>query len=190
MENLIKACRSYRRFLENEPISPSELTGLIELARLAGSARNAQPLRYLIVTSPDYRERLFPLLGWAGYLSDWPGPGAGERPTAYIVCLEDRRINGDAVFDLGIASQNILLGAIARGIGGCRIASFAKKKVAELFDLDEHLSPSLVIALGRPAEEVIIEETDDPDEIKYWRDENQRHHVPKLTTGKLVIGAF
>ncbi len=190
IEDLIRKCRSYRRFKEDEGLTSADLRKLIDLARLAGSARNAQPLRYLLVTSKEYRELLFPLLGWAGYLSEWSGPEAGERPAAYIVCLADRRINGDPAFDLGIASQNILLGATAAGLGGCRIGSFSKSAVKKIFDLDDDHDPILVIALGRPAEEVVIEGTDDPEEIRYWRDREEVHHVPKVNVSALVLGEF
>ena len=190
LTQLMKDCRSYRRFNEKRQITEAELEELAGLARYAGSARNAQPLRFLLVTSTEYRDRLFPLLGWAGYLTDWKGPEPGERPTAYIVCLADRGITGDPAFDLGIASQNILLAATARGLGGCRIASFSRAKVQELFGLAENLDPILVIALGEPAEEVVIERSSDPSDIKYWRDESGVHHVPKLGLEDLIGGRF
>ena len=190
MDELMQRCRSYRRFNESRRIGEDELEQLVLTARYAGSARNAQPLRFILVTSDEACAGLFPLLGWAGYLSDWKGPAPGERPTAYVVCLADRRVNGDPAFDLGIASQNILLAATARGLGGCRIASFPKDKVRELFRLASHLEPILVIALGQPAEEVVIETSRGPEDIRYWRDEAGVHHVPKLAAGELVAGRF
>ena len=190
LRELMKACRSYRRFNEDRRITLAELEELVALARYAGSARNAQPLRFVLVASEEYRERIFPLLGWAGYLSEWKGPAPGERPGAYIVCLADTGIKGDPAFDLGIASQNILLAATARGLGGCRIASFPKDRVRELFSLAGNLEPVLVIALGEPAEEVVIEDSRGPDDIRYWRDSDGVHHVPKLGPDMLVCGRF
>jgi len=182
MQEIIARTRTFRRFIEKERITTATLRDLIDLARLAGSARNGQPWQYMIANSPELCEKIFPYLGWAGYLTDWKGPVPGERPSAYILCLLNRnRLKGpesEAQFDLGVASQNMLLGAMEKRIGGCRIGAFSPK-LASLFKLPDHLQLSLVIALGKPRETVIIEECKDEDDVRYWRDEHGVHHVPK-----------
>jgi nitroreductase len=182
MQEKIAKTRTFRRFFEKEQISTSILQDLIDLARLGGSARNGQPWQYLIVNNPEVCEKIFPHLGWAGYLSDWKGPEPGERPSAYVLCfLNNNWLKGpenEAHFDLGIATQNLLLGAMEHRIGGCRIASFSPKLVA-IFNCPEQLHLSLVIALGRPREKVIIEDCRNEDDVKYWRDSHGVHHVPK-----------
>ncbi len=189
MKEIISKTRTYRRFREERRIKRQTLLGLLELARLGGSARNCQPWQYLIIDQPEECAAVFPLLGWAGYLTDWRGPEPGERPSAYILCLLNRnRLKGselEAQFDLGIATQNLLLGAMTEGIGGCRIGSFSAK-IADLFEMPEHLAPGLVIALGYPAETVVLEETAGAD-IRYWRDAAGIHHVPKRPLTDLVI---
>ncbi len=190
MQEIIAKTRTFRRFVEKEPISTAILHELIDLARLAGSARNGQPWQYLLANTPEMCARIFPHLGWAGYLTDWKGPVEGERPSSYILCLLNRNwlrgSEGEAQFDLGIASQNILLGAMSKRIGGCRIASF-NPKLAELFVLPDHLQLSLVIALGKPRETVIIEDCRDDGDIRYWRDEHGGHHVPKRTLKSCLV---
>jgi nitroreductase len=183
--DLVRKTRSYRRFYQDERVQNETLEGLIDLARLAGSARNIQPLKYLLVNEPEECAALFPYLGWAGYLPKWPGPHEGERPAAYIVCLLDIRLSREADCDLGIASQNILLGAAERGLGGCRIASFSPALTKEL-TIPEYLRVLLVLALGKPKEQVVIDSADDG-EIKYWRDDRQIHHVPKRSVGELIF---
>ena len=116
IKELVARTRSFRRFHESEPVTMEVLYELIDLARLAGSARNVQPLKYLPVNTPKINNRIFPTLTWAGYLKDWPGPPAGERPAAYIVCLLDTTLSSGADCDLGIATQNILLGSAEKGI--------------------------------------------------------------------------
>ena len=185
--DLIRKTRSFRRFVEGEPIAMETLRYLVDLARLGGSARNLQPLKYVLVNTPALKAKIFPHLGWAGYLKEWTGPQEGERPAAYIVCLLDTRLSKEADCDLGIATQNLLLGAAEKGLGGCRIASLAPG-LRDVFDLDDHLQVLQVIALGRPAETVFLNEQGPGEDIKYWRDTDQIHHVPKRPLQEIIAG--
>ena len=189
--DVIKKTRTVRKFQEGIKIPRESLLELLDLARLGGSARNSQPLCYMLITDREQCEKLFPLLGWAGYLTDWPGPKPGERPVAYILCLLDtKRCKGpesEAHFDLGIASQNILLGATERGIFGCRIGAFSKDAVGRSFALEDRHKPLLVLALGYPAEEVVLEKLGQDGDIRYWRDADGVHHVPKRPLSDIVL---
>lgn len=191
IEELVRRTRTVRRFEERKAVGKPLLCGLVDLARLGGSARNAQALKYMIITEEALRERLFPLLGWAGYLRDWPGPEPGERPAAYIVCLLDATLargpETEAHFDLGIATQNLLLGAATHGLFGCRIGAFSPGKVQRLLGLEDRFKVLLVLALGYPAETVILEEVDPDGEIRYWRDEQGAHHVPKRSLADILV---
>ena len=190
MREIIAKTRTFRRFFQKEAISSEVLSELLDLARLGGSARNGQPWQYMIINTPELCEKVFPFLGWAGYLSDWKGPVEGERPSAYILCLLNsnwlKGPESEAQFDLGVATQNLLLGAMENRLGGCRIGLF-NPKLADLFDLPEHLAISLVVALGRPRETVIIEECKEDSDIKYWRDDDGVHHVPKRSLESCLI---
>jgi nitroreductase len=189
MKDIIAKTRTFRKFKSSAAISRKTLEELIELGRLGGSARNCQPWQYLLVTEERDCSAIFPYLGWAGYLSDWKGPDENERPTAYILCyLNTQWLKGshqEAHFDLGIATQNMLLGATSLGLGGCRIGAF-NPNLAQLYDMPKHLELHLVLALGVPAEEVVIEECSG-DEIKYWRDDELVHHVPKRALKDIIL---
>jgi len=187
--DLIRRTRSIRRFMEHEPIDMETLRYLVDLARLGGSARNVQPLKYLLVNAPAVNSKIFTHLGWAGYLKEWPGPQEGERPAAYIICLLDTRLSNEAACDLGIATQNLLLGAAEKGLGGCRIASIAPG-LRHVFELDDHLQILQVVALGKPAESVSLEELKPGKDIKYWRDADQIHRVPKRPLQDLIAGEY
>jgi nitroreductase len=190
MQEIIVKTRTFRRFIQKEQISLAILNELIDLARLGGSARNGQPWQYMLVNTPDLCAKIFPFLGWAGYLTDWKGPVEGERPSAYVLCLLNKnRLKGpesEAQFDLGVASQNLLLGAMEKRIGGCRIGAF-NPQLASLFAMPDHLRLSLVIALGKPRETVIVEECKNDDDIRYWRDEHGVHHVPKRSLESCLV---
>ncbi len=185
--DLIRKTRSYRRFKEEDPIDTGTLMYLVDLARLGGSARNVQPLKYVLANTPADNAKIFPHLGWAGYLKEWPGPQEGERPAAYIVCLLDTRLSNEADCDLGIATQNILLGAVEKGLGGCRIASISTR-LHDVLGLDEYLQVLQVVALGKPAETVSLDELGPGEDIKYWRDADQAHHVPKRSLQDIIVG--
>jgi len=186
LKNLVFNTRTCRRFQEDQPVALETLLTLIDLARLAGSAKNIQPLKYMAINDARRNGLIFPYLGWAGYLPDWPGPVPGERPAAYIVCLLDTSLSSRAEFDLGIASQNILLGATEVGLSGCRIASIAAGLHSTL-QLPSHLHIQLVIALGRPKEKVLIEVMPHDGSCRYWHDGDQIHHVPKRSLKEIIV---
>jgi len=154
---LVRKNRSYRRFHQDISIHRETLMELVNLARLSASASNRQPLKYILVCDPQTNARLFPYLSWAGFLKDWPGPSEGERPAAYIIILGDKEISQVINCDHGIAAQSILLGAVEKGLGGCIIGSFKPHQLRKLFNIPERYRIMLIIALGRPAEQVEIE---------------------------------
>jgi nitroreductase len=187
LRELVAASRSYRRFDETHAIERQTLVELVELARLCPSSSNRQPLRYLLANTPEQNARVFATLGWAGYLTDWPGPDEGERPSAYIVVLGDKETAPHCEFDAGIAAQTMLLGATERGLGGCMMASVDRGALRRDFRIPEQFEIPLVIALGKPAEEVVLEDMKDPDGYEYYRDAEGVHRVPKRPLEKLIV---
>ena len=132
----------------------------------------------------------FPLLGWAGYLKDWRGPAEGERPTGYIVILLDTAIADSPGCDHGIVSQTIMLGAVEKGLGGCIIGTVNRKKLAGLLDLPDEYEVLLVLALGVPAEDVVVEALPSDGKIEYWRTSDGTHHVPKRGLEEVLVGRY
>lgn len=187
LKELIKANRSYRRFQQDVPVTQQTLKELVELARLSPSAGNKQPLRYILSCEPEKNSKIFPHLRWASYLKDWAGPAEGERPSAYIIILGDTRISPTINCDHGIAAQSMLLGAVEKGLGGCIIASIEKDELRKELDIPAYLEILLVIALGKPNEKVQLEEVKADGDIKYWRDEQGVHHVPKRKLEEMII---
>ncbi len=188
IHHLANTTRSFRRFRENYPVTESLMIDWVNNARVTASARNAQPLKYRIVTDKPTCAQVFDTLAWAGYLKDWDGPEQGERPTGYIVIANDTTIapTNQAYFDAGIAAQTIMLSSTEEGFGGCIILSFKKKELKEILDIPEHLDPVLVLALGRPIEDVRLVEMKDND-YQYYRDEHKVHYVPKRSLDSILF---
>ncbi len=190
MTELVARCRSYRRFRQGEPIGLETLNDLAGLARLTASAANMQPLRYVLVADPAKAAEVFPALGWAAYLKDWPGPAEGERPAAYVIILGDEKHRKFTATDQGIAAQTMLLGAVERGLGGCMIGNIDKPRLAGVIPVPAGFEILLVLALGIPAETVTVEPLGPDGDVRYWRDEAGAHHVPKRSLEDLVVGRY
>lgn len=162
---------------------------LVNLARLSASAANRQPLKYYLANDPSGTQKIFHCLRWAGYLRDWPGPADGERPPAYIVALGDTAISDTFGYDAGIAAQSILLGATERRLRGCVIGSIDRPRLRQALGLAERFEILLALPLGVPKEQVILEELGPGQAVAYWRDEADRHHVPKRPITELIVNA-
>jgi nitroreductase len=190
LADLISKNRSYRRFYEDVAISLDTLRELVDLARLSASARNGQPLKYVLCCDRATNAAIFSTLAWAGYLTDWPGPVEGERPSAYIVVLGDTALSQSFGVDHGIAMQSILLGATEKGLGGCMIGSVQRERLRAILGLPEQYKILNVVALGKPKEIVVLDAVAPDGSIKYWRDDQQVHHVPKRRLEDLIVGAL
>ena len=185
--DLVLRNRSYRRFEESHIIPRDTLVELVALARCTASTANRQPLKYILTADRQTNDRIFPCLGWAGYLKDWAGPVPGQRPSAYIVILIDKTITEDWWCDDGIAAQTILLGAAEKGLAGCMIGSIQKERLQRELNIPDHLLIRLVLAIGKPAETIVLEDLEPGGDIRYWRDKNDIHHVPKRKLEELIV---
>jgi nitroreductase len=184
---IVQKNRSYRRFDESKPISERTLRDLVELTRFCASGTNIQALKFALSWKREENERIFGNLHWAGYLTDWPGPEAGERPTGYVVILGDLEIRKNFGIDPGIVAQTILLGAAEQGLGGCMIGAIDRDGLRSTLRIPERFEIVLVIALGTPVETVVVEDLAPGGSIKYYRDAERVHHVPKRTLDELIV---
>ena len=187
LKDLVRKNRSYRRFHQEVPVEGETLRELVDLARLSASGANRQPLKFILVSDPATNAQIFPHLTWAGYLKDWGGPAEGERPAAYVVILGDTEITPSFGGDECIAAVSIMLGATERGLGGCIMRSVDHDALRELLDIPARYKILLVLALGKPAEQVLIEAVGPDGDIRYYRDEQGVHHVPKRALDELIL---
>ena len=186
--DLVKATRSFRNFDPTYRISDEIMVNLVELCRYTPSTANSQSIKFAYANSENLCEKIFPMLGWAGYIKENKPPYDGNVPAAYILVCFDTDVANEIEIDAGICAQTIVLGAMDMGIGACMIGSFDKQKATELFNLPSNIKPRLMIALGRPKETVEIVDIKDGD-VKYYRDGKYKHIVPKRTTDELIINS-
>ena len=189
MQTLVRMNRSYRRFDENFMVDMEILKELVALAQYSPTSNNSQPLKFWLSNDPGMNEKIFPHLGWAASLKDWRGPKEGERPSAYIIILGDRDIQLNYGVDHGIAAQSMMLGAVEKGLGGCIMASIQRNALQADLGIPDRYQILLILALGKPVETVLTEPTDVSGGVKYYRDEDAVHHVPKRSLEDLIVNS-
>ena len=187
LESLIRKNRTCRRFDETVRIKPLQIKRWLNAIRYTASMRNVQPLKYIIVTDPAECNEITALQRWAAMLPDWDGPEEGGRPTAYLIQLLDTDLAPAARFDEGLQLEALGLLASEAGYGMCIFHGYGKGDIARMYDLPTHLSINAVIALGRPMETIILEEARNPEDVKYWRDAEGKHHVPKRPLEEIIV---
>ncbi len=184
---MLKDNRSVRRFDNTYEIDNGILKELVGLTRYCASGRNAQPLKYRLVTSREECDSIFPFLSWAGYLTDWDGPEKNERPTGYLIQCLNTDITKNCLCDDGLQLETITLGATAIGLSCCIIKSFNKKGIKDSLHIPDNLDPIYVVAIGKGIENVVLKDMTVDGDIKYWRDENKTHFVPKRPLNQLLV---
>ncbi len=183
--DLVLKSRSCRRFDESFRVSREALVSLCELARYTPSGANLQTCKFRLVTSLEECAKVLSETRWGGYIKDG-FPKEGERPTGFIIILNDTAISKGAPVDVGIIAQTMFLGATEKGLGGCMIGSFNNEKIKSILSIPDHLNVELILAIGKPIETIVVEDIRDGN-VRYWRDEERVHHVPKRPLSELII---
>lgn len=184
------SARSVRVFDRSRPVGRENLEYFIDCARVCPTAANLQPLKYFIADDRETADSLFKLTKWAGYLKDVKLPPEGKEPTDFIVMCHDTDVckpTDYSFMDAGICAQTINLAARERGFALCMIGSFDKEETVKLLSLPDNLIPVLVLAIGTPAEEPAICSLPEDGSIKYFRDANDLHFVPKRSIKEVIV---
>lgn len=187
IKELILRNRTCRRYYQERSISLDTLRELVDLARLAPSGHNRQGLKYMLSNGDGLNRLINGCLTWAGYIKGWKSPPEGERPSAYIVVVREPALGFMLPQDAGFAGMCILLGAVEKGLAGCYMMAIDKKALREVLSLGESYEIEAVIAIGYPKEEVVVEPVGADGEVRYWRDGNGVHHVPKRSLEEIIL---
>lgn len=144
---LRQSCRDYK----NIPIPQEKLEYIKECVRLAPSAVNFQPWRFIVI---DDQERLQQICEC--YKRDWI-----QTAPAIVICCKNeaeawtRRCDGHnhADIDIAIATEHLCLAATEQGLGNCWVCNFDMEKLMATGLIPEGLTPAVLIPLGFPADE-------------------------------------
>ncbi len=183
--DLIRQRRTIRKFQQRR-IERALLEKLIDAARMAPSANNMQPLKYVIVDEDERTAQFFKYVKWAGYIAPAGNPGDDEKPVAYIIILLDTQVRETGYeLDAGAAAENIFITAQEEGIGSCWMGAIDREGIRKLLNIPERYLINTVAALGYPAESPVTEEENGT--IRYYKDENGVLHVPKRKLGDVIL---
>ncbi len=154
---LVKNRRSIRRYLE-KPVERDKIQACLEAARLAPSAENVQPWRFLVVDDPGIKER-FAAEAFSGiyHFSRF----AAKAPVLVVVLARldlianrlGKQIQGVAFYliDIGIAGEHLVLQAEELGLGTCWIGWFNQRKTRKYFRIPRKYKIVCLLAVGYPA---------------------------------------
>ena len=179
--DLVRKNRSYRGYDETYRFTREQLLRYVECARLCPSSANKQPLRYYVAEDPETVAVIQQQTRWARALPQMVLPHPGKRPTGFIVICQDGTLDEHLnryQKDVGIVAQTMLLAAVEEGLGGCMIGNFSVDSLRSALKLPETIHPLLVLALGKPDEQIEIVKVKDG-KTDYYRDGQDVHYVPK-----------
>jgi len=182
MLEIMRNRRTCRRF-DGQAVTLAQAETLMEMARIAPSAANRQPMRYCAAVDPAQVKKIHPLVHWAGYTAPLGGPGEGEEPSCYIALLADTDVKQECAQDEGIAGAAITYAAEAMGLASCWMGAIERPEISKILGVPEKWKLLSVIALGYPAQERVLETSDD---VHYWL-EGEVLHVPKRPREKVMF---
>jgi nitroreductase len=138
--------RSYKP----DPVPEDVLNRVLEAGRLAPSAKNLQPWKFIVVTDPAIRQSLVPACRGQG--------SVGQAPVVICGCAIETQVwkgmggywSAEAV-DITIALEHMMLAATAEGLGTCWIGAFIEAEVKKVLAIPEGVKPIALTPLGYPA---------------------------------------
>jgi nitroreductase len=144
--NSIKKRFSVRKF-KDKKIEHEKLDEILEAARMAPSARNVQPWKFVVITDAKKREKLTEVCKGQTFVS--------QAPATIAVCVNNLSYKmacgfRGAVIDAAIAGEHIALQAVELGLGSCWIGSFHQDKLRQLINLPAEYKAVALLPIGYP----------------------------------------
>ncbi|MGD8790944.1 MAG: nitroreductase family protein [Anaerolineae bacterium] len=151
---VLQARRSVRHFDPDVPVPPETVERLLAAAIAAPSAGNRQPWHFYVVRDPAVRRGL----AAAAYGQDF----VAQAPVVIVVCADPEQSaerykeRGRVLYclqDTAVATEHILLAAVAVGLGGCWVGAFDEGAAARVLALPARHRPVAILPIGKPAGE-------------------------------------
>lgn len=184
----IKHTRSHRRFTEKS-IKEEEILEMLEGARFSASTKKCSNFKIFLYNRWWKMPKIIFYCFFRRTFKNEDKATLEERARGFILISAKKDIttpDSRLFFDVGIASQNIILIADELGYGACIVMSYNKKAFEEILDLPEDYDSKAVIILGEAKDIVKLVDSKDEEDTKYFI-ENGIHHVPKLKLGDLIL---
>ena len=151
---LIRVRQSDRKYLPQE-VEEEKIVKCLEAARLAPSANNSQPWKFIVVNEPELKDKVAALAAGLG-MNKW----AVQAPVIIAVVLETpgftTRLGGllkgkeFRLMDIGMAVEHLCLQAADLGLGTCIMGWFDERKVKKALNIPRSRRVPLLISLGYP----------------------------------------
>jgi nitroreductase len=139
----VKARRSIRKY-KPETIPDEKLENILEAARLAPSAGNRQPWRFIVVQDSERKKTLAEVANEQTFLKD---------ASAIIVAVGDPAVSARwHEKDPMIALEHMVLAATAMGYGTCWIGAFDEDALKRLLKIPEKMKVVAILPIGVPGE--------------------------------------
>ena len=130
--------RDTRQYLPDE-VGHEALERVLRAGRMAGSAKNAQVTRIVVVTDADRRRALAD----CGDFTSW-------IHVAPVVLVLVAPVEGGRLFDLGRMAQNLMLAAHDLGLATCPVTFHHQDRLRDVLSLPAELEGPMGITLGHP----------------------------------------
>ncbi len=142
--------RSSVRMYSDKKIAEADLQYILEAGRMAPSASNRQPWKFVVIREKENLEKVYELYHRAWFRS---APLVMLILADHSAAWKRAEDNKDhAVIDASIAIDHITLAAAEKGIGSCWICNFYVEKTVRFFGLPDYLEPVAFLSLGYPAD--------------------------------------
>ncbi len=182
----VQGRRTVRRFKQIQ-VKQSEIREMLNAARLSSSGGNIQPLRYIVIQTPELVSGIFANTAWGGLVKPRRNPEPGKTaPLTFIAVVGPRDSSNIIHADAGAAIQSMTLTAYSLGIGCCWLGAFRRENVDTLLALPEDSAVIYLLAVGYPDELPVEEDISAGMPVEYHLDDNDVLHVPKFTVDAIT----
>lgn len=185
LDTLLRKNRSHRAFDTSYTVAKRQLEAIVSVNDKLPSGRNAQTLRFRLLDAPGGGEDFCRFLHLGGYLPELHLPEPGTEPKAFIIVCSTEAESPIVNIDLGISLQSMALKAVEIGLNALIVKAFNRQEIKEALGLP--LDPLAVLAIGKGTERIVLDEVHTGSDLRYYRDADGTHHVPKIAVPDLLI---